>query len=1086
MKEILLTSGVLILLLTALRPLLRGRISARLQYALWLLAALRLLLPVSLPGTALSVLNLVPDAAPVSAVQEVIVRPAAPAEAPVSDVPASPLPSSETAPAPAVSPAAPAAPARAAVSPPQALTALWLAGTAGMAVWFLAVNLSFRRRARRSARQVEVPDCPLPVYVSEGIPSPCLLGLLRPAVYVTPACAEGLRLRHVLAHELTHRRHGDAWWSLLRGVCLCLYWFDPLVWWAAALSRRDCELACDEGAIRLLGEDQRIAYGRTLVDMAALSASPACLLHTATSMAETKQSLSERVRSIASRPQLRASALFLTAAIAVVAVCATFTGARKPAVPAEATPALQVLDLSAGQPYTADDRDALRVLTDFVWSQGGDTLHACLRLADGQLVLLTSEQGFHEEEGRFEVIDCAVYTVRSGEVLHAGSLGSSGTNYPISCDGTYLFSGGGLWTSKSALRGGALVTAESASEQFDKNGVASFTRTLEGRDVPAVEGDFRRMFAEYGAAAPVRFQPLHGADQILLERTVTVNGGKELRLSAIGREDTERGLWGVREIYVYDEDGLYQTISVRESAHAEEQDTMTSAYTECPDRELVLDAPDMNFDGSADIALYGFLPNNSVPYYYWLWDGTVYRYAYTLQGAEPHPDTKEVTSWYKVENGVYYTDHYRYDANGRLTLSSRDVEDARTGDSGAAPLSWAPPEELNGAVYVFTGEESLSAALAGTVDTVTVRDGSLPTGLLFSVYDAGAAPAASPLPHGAGWLCDLWYRTSAQVRSGEDIPAEGLRELLSEDDDGGQYLMSYPEGMQGAAWQLQQTVQVWLYQAVLRQPGTAPVRHQLYPEITGLTGAALTVRNAMRHIFAGELILQLDSAGGPGGGAHPFAPDRGNGPNRSLWFPIHCDWSYAEAAALPEGRSLQIQSADGLYALTVWEDSDLVLYTAAEREIWLRDSIGSSFAYWRMLYDEAEWFDLWDRIVIPDRGQSQLEIAQSWVDAECALYLQMTPGSQYACTYSRGVASIKEGFFTGRETFLAGREWFTFSYVRIFVPENDDALNWQMAGNTEGYTGQYGEAPEGALSCWHVGPMYRTEEGWRCNGAGTG
>ena len=45
MRAILLTSSVLILVLILLRTLLRGRISLRLQYALWLLVAVRLLVP---------------------------------------------------------------------------------------------------------------------------------------------------------------------------------------------------------------------------------------------------------------------------------------------------------------------------------------------------------------------------------------------------------------------------------------------------------------------------------------------------------------------------------------------------------------------------------------------------------------------------------------------------------------------------------------------------------------------------------------------------------------------------------------------------------------------------------------------------------------------------------------------------------------------------------------------------------------------------------------------------------------------------------------------------------------------------------
>ena len=57
MREILLTSSVLILALLALRLVFRGRISRRAQYALWALVLLRLLAPVSLPGADFSVLS---------------------------------------------------------------------------------------------------------------------------------------------------------------------------------------------------------------------------------------------------------------------------------------------------------------------------------------------------------------------------------------------------------------------------------------------------------------------------------------------------------------------------------------------------------------------------------------------------------------------------------------------------------------------------------------------------------------------------------------------------------------------------------------------------------------------------------------------------------------------------------------------------------------------------------------------------------------------------------------------------------------------------------------------------------------------
>ena len=98
--------------------------------------------------------------------------------------------------------------------------------------------------------------------------SPCLFGFFRPVIYLTEECAQDMQLLHHCAeHEYTHYLHRDHIWALLRGVCLALHWFDPLVWWAAALSRTDAELFCDEATIRRLGEDARADYGRSLIRM---------------------------------------------------------------------------------------------------------------------------------------------------------------------------------------------------------------------------------------------------------------------------------------------------------------------------------------------------------------------------------------------------------------------------------------------------------------------------------------------------------------------------------------------------------------------------------------------------------------------------------------------------------------------------------------------------------------------------------------------------------------------------------------------------------------------------------------------------
>jgi hypothetical protein len=207
-------------------------------------------------------------------------------------------------------------------------------------LWLATGNLLLGHRLRKNQKPLEC-DSPIPVYISDAAISPCLVGLFRPAVYLTPECAADETIfRHVLAHELTHYAHKDHIWALVRCVCLCVYWFNPLVWIAAWFSRRDCELACDEGAIKRLGEAERIAYGRSLLLVVSQASPSGRLMLTATTMAESKKQLKERVKFIAHKPKwsLIATACMMLVCILVTGCVVTGPTMNSPANVAETKP----------------------------------------------------------------------------------------------------------------------------------------------------------------------------------------------------------------------------------------------------------------------------------------------------------------------------------------------------------------------------------------------------------------------------------------------------------------------------------------------------------------------------------------------------------------------------------------------------------------------------------------------------------------------------------------------------------------------------------------------------------------------------
>ena len=330
MAEWILTSSLLIVIVLAVRALFRGRMGLRLRYALWLLVLLRLLVPGTVFQTGLSVLNYVPlpqTAAAQSQPSQSGGSPSAPEAEPMPV-----RPEGEAEPRPSGPAAAPDSAPAGAADWRGVLTAVWLGGAGVLAAALLACNLRFYLRLRRMRRAHPIPGIAVPVYVARGLPSPCLYGFPRPAVYLTPAAAgEPELLGHVLRHELTHRRHGDHIWAVLRAAALALHWYNPLVWLAAVLSRRDGELACDEGALQGADDRERAAYGRTLIRLVTARPSAGELLCCATTMTAGTSSLKERIAMIARKPRTLAAVLAAVALLAGLAVGCTFTGGRSDA-----------------------------------------------------------------------------------------------------------------------------------------------------------------------------------------------------------------------------------------------------------------------------------------------------------------------------------------------------------------------------------------------------------------------------------------------------------------------------------------------------------------------------------------------------------------------------------------------------------------------------------------------------------------------------------------------------------------------------------------------------------------------------------
>lgn len=139
---------------------------------------------------------------------------------------------------------------------------IWLAVAAAI---FLALALSYCRAmaAAKSAR----PLCGN-VYLSPKVTSPAVYGVLRPRILLPESYGEQ-ELRYILAHEAAHIRRGDNLWRILALLTAAVHWFNPFSWIFLKHFLAEVELACDEEALKTLGEGEKKAYAAALLDCAA-------------------------------------------------------------------------------------------------------------------------------------------------------------------------------------------------------------------------------------------------------------------------------------------------------------------------------------------------------------------------------------------------------------------------------------------------------------------------------------------------------------------------------------------------------------------------------------------------------------------------------------------------------------------------------------------------------------------------------------------------------------------------------------------------------------------------------------------------
>jgi len=165
------------------------------------------------------------------------------------------------------------------------------------------------------------------LYHNTLIVSPMMIGFFRPSIVLPVGKLEDKELSYIFLHELIHYKQRDMFYKWLIQMVICVHWFNPFVYLLEKEVNQLCELSCDEKVISVLDDKSRREYGDTLISFFKSNNLYKNSLASVT-LSEGAEQLKERLGAIMNFKKKSKTVIVITTII-TVAVCVGFfvTGA---------------------------------------------------------------------------------------------------------------------------------------------------------------------------------------------------------------------------------------------------------------------------------------------------------------------------------------------------------------------------------------------------------------------------------------------------------------------------------------------------------------------------------------------------------------------------------------------------------------------------------------------------------------------------------------------------------------------------------------------------------------------------------------
>ena len=263
------SGALLLLLILGLKPLYKNRFSKRWQYYIWIVVALRFLLPFTPDTTIVGSLFEKFDTAAIT--NEIPTIPNVPVQVSPGNNEAEPIQTNRD-----MTAATTLEPFNKYVC----LFFIWSALALVLFVRRITVYQGFIQYIKAGNTEVSdikilnlLSDCEEKLNIKTRvelsynslIASPIMIGFFRPRIVLPVHELEDKELSYIFVHELTHYKQRDMFYKWLIQIVVCAHWFNPFVYLLEKEVNKSCELSCDEKVIAVLDDKARREYGDTLI-----------------------------------------------------------------------------------------------------------------------------------------------------------------------------------------------------------------------------------------------------------------------------------------------------------------------------------------------------------------------------------------------------------------------------------------------------------------------------------------------------------------------------------------------------------------------------------------------------------------------------------------------------------------------------------------------------------------------------------------------------------------------------------------------------------------------------------------------------